>query len=72
MLTGPLLPSRLHSLTIPINERRHMPSVSLALVVGGILGILQAVFLILAAKPALSLMGISNVSLIFPLLIFQQ
>ncbi|KAB2012945.1 hypothetical protein ES319_D09G125400v1 [Gossypium barbadense] len=41
-------------------ERRHIPSVSSALVIGGILGLLQALFLISGAKPLLNFMGISS------------
>ncbi|GMN26326.1 hypothetical protein TIFTF001_001258 [Ficus carica] len=37
--------------------RRHIPSASSALVIGGILGLLQAVFLISGAKPLLNFMG---------------
>ncbi|KAJ3674159.1 hypothetical protein LUZ60_006151 [Juncus effusus] len=41
-------------------ERKHIPSVSAALVVGGVLGLIQAVFLVLAAKPVLTFMGIKR------------
>lgn len=41
--------------------RRHIPSASSAMVIGGILGLLQAVFLISGAKPLLNFMGISSV-----------
>ncbi|MBA0615520.1 hypothetical protein Godav_015645 [Gossypium davidsonii] len=41
-------------------ERRHIPSASSALVIGGILGLLQALFLISGAKPLLNFMGISS------------
>lgn len=40
--------------------RRHIPSASSALVIGGILGLLQAVFLISGAKPLLNFMGVSS------------
>ncbi|CAN0891873.1 Protein DETOXIFICATION 42 [Linum grandiflorum] len=40
------------------NERRHIPSASSALIIGAILGLLQAVFLISAGKPLLSFMGV--------------
>ncbi|KAJ4820104.1 Protein DETOXIFICATION [Rhynchospora pubera] len=39
-------------------ERKHIPSVSTALVVGGVLGLLQALLLVFCAKPVLSYMGI--------------
>ncbi|GKV22258.1 hypothetical protein SLEP1_g32140 [Rubroshorea leprosula] len=42
------------------NQRRHIPSASSALVIGGILGLVQAVFLISAAKPLLNFMGVSS------------
>ncbi|XP_039023782.1 protein DETOXIFICATION 42-like isoform X2 [Hibiscus syriacus] len=41
-------------------ERRHIPSASSALVIGGILGLLQAIFLISGAKPLLNFMGIGS------------
>lgn len=47
------------------HERKHIPSVSTALVVGGVLGLLQALLLVLCAKPVLSYMGVRYVSL-FP------
>ncbi|CAI9106416.1 OLC1v1005569C6 [Oldenlandia corymbosa var. corymbosa] len=46
-------------------EKRHIPSASSALLIGGILGILQAEFLILAAKPLLNFMGVKSDSPIF-------
>ncbi|KAF9595982.1 hypothetical protein IFM89_006909 [Coptis chinensis] len=42
------------------NEKKHIASASSALVIGGILGLLQAVFLILAAKPLLGFMGVKS------------
>ncbi|CAN1200119.1 Protein DETOXIFICATION 42 [Linum perenne] len=42
------------------NERRHIPSASSALFIGAILGLVQAVFLISAAKPLLSFMGVKS------------
>ncbi|KAI3982310.1 hypothetical protein MKX01_037843 [Papaver californicum] len=42
------------------NEKRHIPSASSALVIGGILGLVQAVFLIFGAKPLLGIMGIKH------------
>ena len=44
------------------NERRHIPSASTALIVGGILGLVQAIFLIFGAKPLLHIMGVKSVS----------
>ncbi|CAI0412350.1 unnamed protein product [Linum tenue] len=44
------------------NERRHIPSASSALVIGAILGLVQTVFLISAAKPLLNFMGVKSVS----------
>ncbi|XVE60009.1 hypothetical protein DITRI_Ditri05aG0092200 [Diplodiscus trichospermus] len=41
-------------------ERRHIPSASSALVIGAILGLLQAIFLISGAKPLLHFMGVSS------------
>ncbi|KAF2307859.1 hypothetical protein P3X46_004549 [Hevea brasiliensis] len=41
-----------------VYERRHIPSASSALVVGCVLGIIQALFLIMAAKPILNYMGV--------------
>ncbi|KAJ6750889.1 hypothetical protein OIU85_001427 [Salix viminalis] len=41
-------------------ERRHFPSASTALIVGGILGLLQAIFLIIGAKPLLHIMGVKS------------
>ncbi|KAL0722820.1 hypothetical protein Bca4012_037419 [Brassica carinata] len=41
-------------------KKRNIPSASSALIIGAILGLLQAVFLISAAKPLLSFMGVKN------------
>ncbi|KAF7805405.1 protein DETOXIFICATION 42-like isoform X1 [Senna tora] len=41
-------------------KRRIIPSASSALVIGGILGIIQAIFLISAAKPLLNFMGVKS------------
>ncbi|KAF3452536.1 hypothetical protein FNV43_RR02969 [Rhamnella rubrinervis] len=43
-----------------VHERRHIPSASSAMVIGGVLGLIQAVFLISGAKPLLNFMGISS------------
>ncbi|KAJ4839570.1 Protein DETOXIFICATION 42 [Turnera subulata] len=40
--------------------RRHIPSASTALIVGGVLGLVQAIFLIFGAKPLLSIMGVKS------------
>lgn len=40
--------------------RRHIPSASSAIFLGGILGVVQAILLISAAKPLLSFMGITS------------
>ncbi|KAA8518206.1 hypothetical protein F0562_015680 [Nyssa sinensis] len=42
------------------HERRHIPSASSALVIGAILGLVQALFLIFAAKPILNYMGVKS------------
>ncbi|XP_049347909.1 protein DETOXIFICATION 42-like [Solanum verrucosum] len=39
-------------------EKRHIPSASSALIIGAALGIIQAVFLIVGAKPLLNFMGV--------------
>jgi hypothetical protein len=44
------------------NERRNIPSASSALVIGSILGLIQAIFLISGAKPLLNFMGVGSVS----------
>ncbi|XP_047308385.1 protein DETOXIFICATION 42-like [Impatiens glandulifera] len=46
------------------NKKRHIPSASSALIIGAILGIVQAILLICAAKPALIVMGVKSDSLI--------
>ncbi|XP_024983317.1 protein DETOXIFICATION 42 [Cynara cardunculus var. scolymus] len=42
------------------HEKKRIPSASSALVIGGILGFLQAAFLIIGAKPVLGFMGIKS------------
>ncbi|KAF5947144.1 hypothetical protein HYC85_017372 [Camellia sinensis] len=42
------------------NQRSHIPSASSALVIGAVLGLFQALFLIVAAKPILEYMGIES------------
>lgn len=44
------------------HDRRHIPSASSAMVIGSMLGLIQALFLILAAKPILNYMGVDSVS----------
>ncbi|KAK1287674.1 MATE efflux family protein 1 [Acorus calamus] len=41
-------------------EKKHIPSVSTALVVGGVLGLLQAILLVFGARPALMFMGVKS------------
>lgn len=41
-------------------ERLHIPSASTALIVGGILGLVQAIFLVFGAKPLLNIMGVKS------------
>ncbi|GAB2238097.1 hypothetical protein Droror1_Dr00015999, partial [Drosera rotundifolia] len=40
--------------------RRHIPSASTALVIGGLLGLLQVLFLVFGAKPLLAVMGVKS------------
>ncbi|KNA19012.1 hypothetical protein SOVF_065710 [Spinacia oleracea] len=47
-------------------QRRHIPSASSALVIGAILGLLQAIFLISLAKPLLNYMGVKYDSSMLP------
>ncbi|GAB2300171.1 Protein DETOXIFICATION 42 [Dionaea muscipula] len=42
------------------NGRRHIPSASSAVVIGGLLGLLQVIFLVLGAKPLLAVMGVKS------------
>ncbi|XP_034689252.1 protein DETOXIFICATION 42 [Vitis riparia] len=46
--------------TPKFERKRHIPSASAALVVGGILGLIQAIFLISGAKPLLNFMGVHS------------
>ncbi|KAK7262515.1 hypothetical protein RJT34_30089 [Clitoria ternatea] len=41
-------------------KKRYIPSASSALVVGGIIGVIQAIFLISAARPLLNFMGVTT------------
>lgn len=47
-------------------QKRHIPSASSALVIGAILGLLQAIFLISLAKPLLNYMGVKPDSPMLP------
>ncbi|XP_016449322.1 protein DETOXIFICATION 42 isoform X1 [Nicotiana tabacum] len=47
-------------------EKRHIPSASSALIIGAILGLIQAVFLISGAKPILNFMGVKSGSYSWP------
>ncbi|MFS7940869.1 hypothetical protein Hanom_Chr05g00469381 [Helianthus anomalus] len=47
------------------NKRRHVSSASSALLIGAVLGLIQAFLLIVSAKPLLSYMGIKSVSFRF-------
>ncbi|KAF8398372.1 hypothetical protein HHK36_017299 [Tetracentron sinense] len=42
------------------HQKRHIPSASSALVIGGVLGLVQAIFLIFGAKPILNFMGVNS------------
>ncbi|KAI4384671.1 hypothetical protein MLD38_002790 [Melastoma candidum] len=44
----------------PSKGRRHIPSASTALLIGGVLGLLQTLFLIFGAKSLLGLMGVKS------------
>ena len=50
------------------HERRHIPSASSALIIGSVLGLIQALFLIFGAKPVLSFMGVNSVSIFLVIL----
>jgi Na+-driven multidrug efflux pump len=44
------------------HEKSYIPSASSAIVIGGVLGVLQTLFIIFTAKPVLNYMGIHSVS----------
>jgi hypothetical protein len=46
------------------SKKKYIPSVTSALIVGSILGLLQAIFLVFSAKFVLSIMGVKSVSAI--------
>jgi putative MATE family efflux protein len=52
--------SSIFSISKPPAKKRNIPSASSALIIGGVLGLFQAVFLISAAKPLLSFMGVKH------------
>ncbi|KAG7594830.1 Multi antimicrobial extrusion protein [Arabidopsis thaliana x Arabidopsis arenosa] len=52
--------SSIFSISKPPAKKRNIPSASSALIIGGFLGLFQAVFLISAAKPLLSFMGVKH------------
>lgn len=55
------------------NERKHIASASTALVLGGVLGLLQTIILIFLAKPFLSIMGVKHVRIFYkPLAKFPE
>ncbi|XVE95997.1 hypothetical protein REPUB_Repub02eG0183600 [Reevesia pubescens] len=58
----PLVDSSNTKLAESEHERRHVPSASSALVIGSMLGIIQTLFLIFAAKPILWYMGVNSES----------
>lgn len=62
------LKSEMSSLNIESSKpmRRNIPSASSALVIGAILGLLQAIFLISLAKPLLNYMGVKSDSPMLP------
>ncbi|XP_074588276.1 protein DETOXIFICATION 42-like isoform X2 [Curcuma longa] len=45
---------------VAFGHRKRIPSASSALIIGGILGLLQTLFLVLGAKPILNYMGVKN------------
>lgn len=51
--------SSIHLATLE-HEKRQIPSASSALIIGGILGLMQAILLIFGAKPILDFMGIKS------------
>ncbi|KAL7151860.1 hypothetical protein ABFS83_04G058700 [Erythranthe nasuta] len=54
-------------------RKKNIPSASSALIIGGVLGIIQAVFLILAAKPLLSFMGVkSDSEMLYPAQVYLK
>ncbi|XP_052193286.1 protein DETOXIFICATION 43 isoform X3 [Diospyros lotus] len=66
---SPTVTSYCPSATKLKNEKRHIASASTALLLGGVLGLLQTIFLICLVKPLLSFMGVKSGS---PMLIPAQ
>lgn len=62
--SSPFLTGRNQNISKSGIEKRHMPSASSALVIGGVLGLLQAIILIFSAKPVLNIMGVHSVSVL--------
>ncbi|XP_068636863.1 protein DETOXIFICATION 42-like [Aristolochia californica] len=48
------------SQTKPVHKKKHIPTVSTALVIGGVLGLLETALLIFAGKPFLNIMGVKS------------
>lgn len=53
--------------TTEFTSRKRIPSASSALVIGGFLGLLQALLLVFGAKPILNYMGVKYVSIYSPI-----
>jgi hypothetical protein len=51
-------------------KRKNIPSVSTALLLGGVLGLLETLLLVLSAKPILGYMGVKPVIIYFFLLVY--
>ncbi|CAK7330783.1 unnamed protein product [Dovyalis caffra] len=48
------------SVELKRKKKQHIPSASTALIVGGFLGLIQAIFLVFGAKPLLHIMGVKS------------
>ncbi|KAL3753897.1 hypothetical protein ACJRO7_001181 [Eucalyptus globulus] len=57
--SSPMMSSKANRVKLS-KQRRHIPSASTALVIGGILGLLQTLFLIFGAKTLLAFMGVKS------------
>jgi hypothetical protein len=74
MLWSILIPESTHKSSLitssyrKTNDRRKIPSASAALIIGSVLGLIQALFLIFAAKPILNYMGVDSVSFLLVVL----
>jgi len=51
-------------------KRKNIPSVSTALLLGGVLGLLETLLLVLSAKPILGYMGVTPVIICLFLLVY--